>query len=392
MKRMILCAGLLLICLPAFAHKASDSYLHLKVQDNSIQGQWDIALRDLNYAIGLDSNDDGRITWGELRSHQRAVAAYALSRLQVDADGASCSIRPTAHLVDQHSDGAYAVVRFTATCPLAPRVLQLRYSLFFDLDPLHRGLLRLEDRDSTRTMVFSPEHGVQQAELAIGARWRTFLNFGHEGVRHIWTGYDHLLFLVSLLLPAVLRREPHDWLSAASLRPVFWEVAKIVTAFTLAHSITLSLAALGIVSLPARWVESAIAASVALAALNNLFPVLHTRLWSVAFAFGLVHGLGFASVLLDLGLPAGARLLALVGFNLGVEAGQLAIVGIFLPIAFALRGSWFYRRVALQLGSLLIVGIALLWLAERSLDLPPLFSTLYSGIKDQTGLTAQAPY
>ena len=116
-----------------------------------------------------------------------------------------------------------------------------------------------------------------------------------------------------------------------SFKPAFWEVCKIITAFTLAHSITLSLAVLGIVNLPSRWVESVIAASVLLVALHNLYPVIQARLWIVTFVFGLIHGLGFASVLLDLEIPGTSLLLALAGFNLGVETGQIAIVGILLP-------------------------------------------------------------
>ena len=144
---------------------------------------------------------------------------------------------------------------------------------------------------------------------------------------------------------------------------------RIVTAFTVAHSITLTLATLEVVSLPSRWVEATIAASVVLAALNNLRPVFRGRRWTMAFGFGLVHGFGFASVLADLGLPRDALALALVGFNLGVEAGQLAIVAAFLPLAFALRRSVFYRRVVLWGGSLAIAAIAAAWFVERAFDL-----------------------
>ena len=165
---------------------------------------------------------------------------------------------------------------------------------------------------------------------------------------HIWAGFDHILFLLSLLLPAVLVpsadfRRGVGRRSRAS-ETAFWDVLKVVTAFTVAHSITLSLATLGVVSLPSRLVESAIAASVVLAALNNIRPVVHGGRWIIAFCFGLIHGFGFASVLADLGLPQGSLLLALVAFNLGVELGQLAIVAVFLPLAYALRDTLFYRR------------------------------------------------
>jgi hypothetical protein len=192
-----------------------------------------------------------------------------------------------------------------------------------------------------------------------------FATYVHEGVWHIWLGFDHILFLVSLLLPAVLARRSGAWRPAVSFRAAFVDVAKIVTAFTIAHSITLSLAALGVVSLPSRWVESAIALSVVLAALNNLFPVVANGRWIAAFGFGLIHGFGFAGALSDLGLPSGSLALSLAGFNIGVELGQLAIVALFLPLAYALRATFAYRRVFLAGGSAVIAMIAGVWLVEH---------------------------
>ncbi len=154
-----------------------------------------------------------------------------------------------------------------------------------------------------------------------------------------------------------------------SFRAALLEVLWVVTAFTVAHSITLSLAALQIIELPSRLVESAIAASVVLAAANNLWPVVERRRWLVAFSFGLIHGFGFASVLTELGLPKDALVLSLLGFNLGVEVGQLGIVAIFLPLAYAMRHSVLYKKGVFVGGSLLTMLVALVWLAERLLNL-----------------------
>jgi hypothetical protein len=166
----------------------------------------------------------------------------------------------------------------------------------------------------------------------------------------------------------VLQHRHGRWQAVASFREAFLEVVKIVTAFTVAHSITLSLAVLGIITLPSRLIESTIAASVVVAALNNLYPLIEKRLWIVAFAFGLVHGLGFANVLTDLALAKPALAVSLVSFNLGVEAGQLAIVATFLPLAYLLRRSWLYPRFVLGVGSLSIAAVASVWLVERSLN------------------------
>jgi hydrogenase/urease accessory protein HupE len=192
--------------------------------------------------------------------------------------------------------------------------------------------------------------------------------FVKEGIWHIWTGYDHILFLIALLLPGVLRRRAAGWEPRRDVRLVLGEVLKTVTAFTLAHSITLSLAALGIVHLPARFVEMAIAASVIVAALNNIVPVWCDRSWLVAFGFGLLHGFGFANALTDLGLHRGALAKTLFGFNAGVEIGQLAIVALFLPLALSLRNREFYRHRLLPAGSVAIGLVAAAWFVERLLD------------------------
>ena len=343
---------LLALCwsLAAQAHKPSDSYLSLNVESaGRISGQWDIALRDLDHAIGLDANGDGEITWGEVRAQHAGIAAYALARLQVSAGGQPCTLQAGEQQIDDHTDGAYTVLPLRVACPSTPTELVIQYSLFADLDPQHRGLLKLTAAGGTRTAILGPQAPQQRFELKAPDRVAQFFEYGREGVWHIWIGFDHILFLLSLLLPAVLLWRAKVWQPALRFRDSLIDVVKIVTSFTLAHSITLSLATLGVISLPSALVESAIALSVVLAALNNVYAVFHQRRWMVAFAFGLIHGFGFASVLADLGLPQEALLLALVGFNLGVEVGQLCIVALFLPLAFALRRTRFYRQFSFKL-------------------------------------------
>ena len=346
----------------AQAHKPSDSYLVIEAEGGRLRGQWDIALRDLEHAIGLDADSDGAITWGEVRAKHSELTAYAFARLSLRAGSRSCNISPTRHLVDEHTDGMYAVVQFALDCgePL-PTELEIEYSLFADLDPTHRGLLRARLGQETSTAVLGPDRPRLLIRGVGRSRLEQFRDFAGEGVWHIWIGFDHLLFLVSLLLPSVL--------VATRFTPVFWDVFKVVTAFTVAHSLTLALAALAVVSLPSRLIESAIAFSVVLAALNNLRPVVSRGRWIVAFGFGLVHGFGFASVLAELGLPQESLLLALVGFNIGVEAGQLAIVAAFLPVAYAMRRTWMYQRMILIGGSAIIAMIAALWMVERVFNL-----------------------
>ena len=360
---------------PAHAHKASDAYLTLERDGTALRGQWDIALRDLDNVLALDANGDGQVTWGELRARHADIAAYALARLKIASGGQPCPLRADAHLVDAHTDGAYAVMSLSGQCAEAARTLAIDYTLFADVDPQHRGLLNLVEKGASRSHVFGVDAPRQVVGGGSGSALGQLATYVHEGVWHIWLGYDHILFLVSLLLPAVLVRRARAWHAAASFRASFVEVAKVVTAFTAAHSITLTLAALGVVALPSRWVESAIALSVVLAALNNLFPVVRSGRWIAAFAFGLLHGFGFAGALQDLGLPTEGLALSLAGFNLGVELGQLAIVAAFLPLAYAFRATTTYRRVVLAGGSAVVAAVAAVWLAERALDVP-LFAAL----------------
>jgi hypothetical protein len=141
----------------------------------------------------------------------------------------------------------------------------------------------------------------------------------------------------------------------------------VVTAFTLAHSITLTLAALDVIRLPSRLTESVIAASIIVAALNNIFPLVTEHRARIAFAFGLLHGFGFASVLADMGLPQGARVTSLLAFNLGIEAGQLSVVLAVMPIVYGLRSGAFYRRAVMPWGSAAIAVLATVWLVQRAI-------------------------
>jgi len=351
----------------AYAHQGSSSYLSIAIEGMSVTGQWDISVIDLDQVVGVDADHDGDITWREVKGKQQEIESYAQARLRVKLDGLDRPWRMTEMSSDTFSDGTYAILRFKVDNATPVKDLEVDYQAFFDIDALHRGFFRLQGAGREQTCVFSPDKPVFVLETR--SRWRQFLEFNREGVWHIWTGFDHLLFLLALLLPSVFKRERQGWRVVEHFRPALINVLKIVTAFTLAHSITLSLATLGGVRFPSRLVESAIAASVIVAALNNIRPVLAERGWMVAFCFGLVHGFGFANVLVDLGLAQQTLALALVGFNLGVELGQLAIVAAFLPLAFGLRDSWIYQRLTFRVGSAIIALVAATWMLERMFDI-----------------------
>lgn len=360
----------LFFALFARAHEPSKSYLSLTLDSSRFAGRLDLPLRDLQSVVPLSVDENGTIARDQLVVHYHDATAYALSHLQITVGGRVLSpqFASAPPALEEFSDGQYLRLNFVLEHLPPPRTVEVTYRLFFETNALHRGLLRLEAGGKTQMAAFSPRHSSQDFQFGAPSYGPQFLVFLREGVWHIWTGYDHILFLLALLLPSVLRREAGQWREVAALRPAFYNVLKIVSAFTIAHSLTLSLAALGIIRLPSRFTEAAIALSVVLAAANNLWPLVRDRGWMVAFGFGLIHGFGFAAALSDLGLTKGNMALALVGFNSGVEIGQLAIVAIFLPMAFGLRRTWFYQTPLLRLGSACVILVAGAWCGERMLD------------------------
>ncbi|HXE50492.1 MAG TPA: HupE/UreJ family protein [Ramlibacter sp.] len=378
MKRWLAFVLVLLLQTTAWAHKPSDSYLTLRGTTDSgdIAVRWDIALRDLDYVLELDRDGNGALTWGEVRQRTEDITRYASTHLAVTGSDKPCPLSSAGPLkLDKHSDGTYAVLSLAAKCESLEKGLKVRYSLLFDVDPTHRGLVQwiAPGTAGAQALVFSTDSAEQVLQLKALSAWETLRQYVVEGIWHIWVGSDHILFLLSLLLPAVLVRVKGQWEPAPSLRQSLIEVLKVVTAFTLAHSITLSLASLHVISLPSRLVESTIALSIDVAALNNLRGTIERRRGLLAFVFGLIHGFGFASVLTDLGLPQGALVLALVGFNLGVEVGQAAIVAAFVPIAFGLRTTRLYRRGVLTVGSILVALVAGWWFVQRAFYIQNLF-------------------
>jgi len=359
-------AVLLLLAHPAAeAHKAADSHLRLsRDASGDWRADWLIGLRDLELLVGLDRNADARITWGEVRGARDRIIAATRPLIALRAATSACEIGFGALSIETLSDGAYAEMPLSIACPQQAGPTQLDYALMFDLDAGHRGLVSVDDgAGHTRVEVLSPERrqlALTDEAPGLGA---TALQFIDEGIWHIWTGYDHLLFLAALIVPIVLGARRGD--SPPSLRTAALAIARVVTAFTLAHSLTLLISSLTQVRLPSAPVEAIIALSVALAGANIAFPMFRESSWRIAFAFGLVHGLGFASVFDDLAVAGPLRLLALISFNLGVEIGQLAVVLLgLLPMMLLAR----VPRLGAATRELSALGISLAgtyWAFER---------------------------
>ena len=360
----------LLVCLvtaigggAARAHLASDSYLRIEVDDDGmLSGQWDIALRDLDAAVGLHPGPDGQVTWGILKSRRHAIEAYAMSRLSISG----CAPQPDELLVDYHAGIAYAILRFKAACTAALGVISLKYSLLFDLDPSHRSLLTLVTRSGERSEVLSPEHSELNLRGTPGTATGEIARFVGFGIDHILIGYDHMLFVAVLMIVAPFRRAGGvAWLPLDRFGTVLVEIIKILTAFTVAHTITLSLGVLGIIDIPSRVVDPAVAITIMLAAIDNVRPILLHNRWNVAFAFGLVHGLAFATALGPMRLPPLGLMLALGGFNVGVEFGQLALALLLVSVVFVIHRDRVYLQLLVPALSGTAFLLASFWFSQR---------------------------
>ena len=378
--------------LPASAHKASDAYLQLESGSGVTTLRVDVALRDLDVALDLDVDGDGKLTWREVRSAWPSMESYLRTRVELEG----CPLTPVTQALERRVDGVYAALTLQSTCtPAQPPAI--RYGVMDNVDPTHRGIARVQwagQAIALRVLVPQPVRvslaGVSPAaassaaaqpppEPAVAATLQTAaqpaptapveptpaMQFAREGVRHILTGYDHMLFLICLLLPSVLRRTDNGWQPVPLLRQALIPVVGIVTAFTVAHSITLALAATGTVNLSPAFIEPLVAVTIMLAALDNLWPVFRGRRVLVTFFFGLIHGFGFASVLAELNLPAPEFAWALFQFNLGLEAGQLVIVAVATTLLFVLRSQRAYPAVFVRGGSVIAMGIAAVWVVER---------------------------
>ena len=354
----------------AAAHKASDSFLYL--DNGPTELRIDVALRDLALLTSIDRNGDRQVSGQELRQARPEITRTVESALTFSNSSGNCNLAGKKWGISEHSDGFYSAARYAIQCPDGEPPRALEYNLLFEQDALHRGLVSLDYDDQARLAVLGPDsRTLDLTGTDTPGYFSVFATFVYQGVIHLLIGLDHILFLLVLIIPATLSFPKTQVPSGRSraLRGRLLELAGIITAFTVAHSITLALAALNVVSLPIAWVETVIALSIGLAALNVAWPILGHKTWKLAFGFGLVHGFGFASVLGDLTSGVSGLAVALAGFNLGVELGQLALLVMGFPVLYYLGKKRVYQKGAVPVMLAAIGAISLFWVVQRA----PLF-------------------
>jgi len=345
------------------AHTTGASHLRIDAPATGLlAATWDIPAIDLRWALDLDADGDARISAREIQTHRAAIARLAIGRLGISRGGVACSMAVGSMASGSRASEPSVSLRLSGRC-LQAGALEVSTGLFFG-SPTYSALLDVRTAEGRHQAILSPTRATWlQSPASSGAE--TFARFLVEGVRHVLIGYDHIAFLLLLLLPGLLRGARADATAATGRREAARDLVKIITAFTLAHSVTLGLAATDTLRMPARPVEIAIAGSIVVAGLMNLFPATTRWRLPLAFGFGLVHGFGFANALSEIDI-AGSRLAPLLaGFNLGVELAQLSIVAVALAALLALGRSPFYFRRLVPALSFVTATVGALWLASR---------------------------
>ncbi len=364
----------------SMAHEMGEgAHVQINLRQSAMSLQLEITLQEVLAIFDVDTNGDGRILADEYPLlDTAALAKYAINHLNVKTDGQVCFLEITSHEIVAHSAGDFIRFPIKYSCENVGEEISVDYHLFFDQNPYHQGTLTIIQPQQSSLFYFWDDQRTHTFSVKSSGFMMTFFRSVVLGFEHIWVGLDHLLFLLCLILPSVLILIPNPgrggvseskryyWKPAQSLSAVILDVAKVITAFTVAHSLTFVLSVMNWGPVPPSGVvEVAIALTVILVALNNLFPVVYQARWFVTLLLGLVHGFGFANGLAAYDLSSTDAGWVLVAFNLGVEFGQLLFVCLVIPLLFGLRKKAFYNAAVLKGGSIIILGAACVWLVER---------------------------
>jgi HupE / UreJ protein len=345
-----LAGTLLLLALPAVAvaHPLSVSYAHLAVGNDRMTTTVRLPLDDMDLLLRIDRDLNGTVSDQEIAAAAPALLRYLVQRITVRADDTTPapSLEQTGRWADQ-SGFPFVEAVLSYPVPRMPARLSLQMRILTDLYPDHRTLADIEWGARRDQFVFQ-DANTFDATAAPESWWHTARTFLVLGIEHILTGYDHLLFLLGLLVAG---------------RGVGQLVA-IVSSFTIAHSLTLGAATFGLVTPPARIVEAVIALSIAYVGVENLVSEAPRGRWKLTFVFGLVHGFGFANVLREMALPREALATSLFMFNLGVEIGQLAVVALVWPALRWIQRSAYAAPVTRWV-SAAVTACGLFWFVQR---------------------------
>lgn len=334
---------------PVLAHSGEESHVYLTIFDNTIEGRVEYPIADFNEIFGVDIPEDPVAAVSVLEDVALRAQSYTEQHLTIGKGDDPWPLVFEGFDTLPTGNGLYILLPFVVDIDFGgdvPREFNVSYDAVLESKPDRSAFLIIENdwrsgtfkNEGTPLLRFTADETTRVVSLGEQSWTKALAGVVGLGVEHIQIGSDHIFFILALVLPAVLiYTSAKGWQPARSFGSSLWRVTKIATSFTVAHTITLTLGGLGIVQIPPSIVEPIIAISIALAALHNIRPVLFNSEWMIAFGFGLFHGFGFAGLLGDLGLDRSNRLISLLGFNLGIELGQVAIILLLFPALFILR-------------------------------------------------------
>jgi len=377
-RAAILITLLLLFTSHLHAHAPRENYIWLNVEEDHLAGRFELNVNDLvkKLRLKIDLKSDNYLA--ETEDQKSLIHSYLNKNFAISDDEGVINLIFTHTGVSDEAD-EFIQFFFESDRQVASNPVSIVNTIFMtkdlpDWDWLHRSLILMEYNTTagkkygaeTTFKVFSPSTSSASFDLVNPSKILYWKNFLKQGVLHIWFGLDHVLFILVLLLTTVLTAQGKRWVPASNFKKAFLNTLKIITIFTIAHSITLSLAAFGLVSLNSAFIETVIALSIIAIAVNNLFPVINAHAWILVFIFGLFHGLGFASVMADLQFRTVmlGRILAM--FNIGVEIGQFVIVALMFPLFYILREKPIYRNGIVIPLSILAIVLSTYWVVERT--------------------------
>jgi len=370
MKKTIIILSLLasmsFVSQPALSHTTSTSYINIDLTQKTISGVWQVTLQDIHLVLGLDINSDSRLIWSEIISQQASIFSELKRSITFSSSSLACNIAGEKIMIDRRVSNVYLNIPFETSC-LTNENFNVDYQFLFEKDAFHKAILSIVNKSNTSVNILSYTNRNYSYDQLDSDTGNEFLEFIVQGIIHVLIGLDHVLFVICLLLSASLlinyNQNPNK---ENKLKPLLNNTFKLVTTFTIAHSITLILASTKVLTIPPSIIEPVIAFSVIILALLNFFTKKNIKHWPIVFAFGLIHGFGFAFVLEEVSLESGTLMTTLFGFNLGVEIGQLIIVACVLPILYLLNSKKYYHRIIIPVSSLLIASIGLIWFIERT--------------------------
>lgn len=354
-----------------WAHELSTTFVSAEIRSagdrrGELHGQLKLDILDLKEVVNLDINSDGALTWGEIQKNRESIETYVYDGMRFSIGLEQCQLSLSqAFELQIISSVSYLIIPFSSPCEGAG-LLNIEYSMLFDAASNHKAIINLVVDSEEHVFIADAQNKRYSIDIEVNAssKMATLGAFIYQGIFHILIGIDHILFLFTLLLTICLYREKGEWHGIQSTKTIVKKTFWLITSFTIAHSITLSGTALGILPTMGSWIEVVIAASILFNVVNNIFPFLR-KLSVITFVFGLIHGMGFAGALSELGFSEKHQLLTVLGFNLGVEIGQLALLLVFLPVLLKLRNSKYYQWYGVQFLSMGIGVVAIYWILER---------------------------